>query len=103
MELLYFEGCPNWQETEQRLRVALRAVGEDGSVVRRRVETAEEAEALGLRGSPTVLVDGRDPFADPSTPVGLTCRLFRTPTGLAGAPAVEQLVQVLRRDDGGAS
>ena len=34
------------------------------------VPTAEEAEAVGFRGSPTVLVDGVDPFADPAAPVG---------------------------------
>ncbi len=44
----------------------------------------------------TVLVDGVDPFADASAPVGLSCRVFRTPDGLRGAPTVEQLVRVLR-------
>jgi hypothetical protein len=43
-----------------------------------------------------VLVIGADPFADASAPVGLSCRVFRTPDGLRGAATVEQLLAVLR-------
>jgi hypothetical protein len=50
---------------------------------------------VGFRGSPTVLVDGRDPFADRQAPVGLSCRVYSTPEGLAGAPTVAQLIEVL--------
>lgn len=54
-----------------------------------------EAEELGFIGSPTVLVDGRDPFARGGEPVAMACRVFRTPDGLAGSPTVEQLVEAL--------
>jgi len=95
VHLLYFAGCPNWQDTEQRLREAIDRVGLEVEVVRVDVPTAEEAERLSFRGSPTVLVDGRDPFADTDAPIGLSCRVFRTPEGLRGAPTVEQLVAAL--------
>lgn len=96
VELLYFDGCPNWGETKQRLAEALAAVGADPSAYRLvAVTNVEEAERLKFRGSPTVLVDGQDPFADPDAPVGLACRVYRTPDGLRGAPTVEQLVAVL--------
>ncbi|MDP9430603.1 MAG: thioredoxin family protein [Actinomycetota bacterium] len=95
--LLYFDGCPNWQVTDARLHEALARAGRaDVQVARRRISTPEEAEVAQFRGSPTVLVDGRDPFADPDSPVGLSCRVYRTPDGLAGAPTVDQLVAVLR-------
>lgn len=61
---------------------------------RRLISTPEEAEAAGFRGSPTVLVNGQDPFADSDAPAGLSCRVFRTEAGLAGAPTVEQLLAV---------
>jgi len=48
-----------------------------------------------LHGSPSVLVDGEDPFAEPGADVGLSCRLYRTPVGLAGAPTMAHLVEVL--------
>jgi hypothetical protein len=64
-------------------------------VERRLVVTPEQAEAARFPGSPTVLVNGRDPFADPAAPVGLSCRVYGTADGLAGAPTVEQLLAVL--------
>lgn len=96
VELLWFPGCPNWQETDARLRQALVLAGTDVDVALVEVGTPDDAERLRFRGSPTVLVDGRDPFADKSAPVGLSCRVFATPDGLRGAPTVEQLVAVLR-------
>lgn len=96
VELLWFSGCPNWQETEQRLRQALAVSGAGADVVLVEVTTDEDAQRLRFRGSPTVLVDGRDPFAQETDPVGLSCRVFRTPDGLRGAPTVDMLVDVLR-------
>ncbi len=94
--LLYFDGCPNWREADDRVREALRHVGADpGSVVHTAVTTPEDAERLSFRGSPTILVDGEDPFADPSAPVGLSCRVYVTPDGLKGAPTVQQLLAVM--------
>ncbi len=60
------------------------------------MSTPEEAEAAQFRGSPTVLVNGRDPFLDHERPVGLSCRVYRTPDGLSGSPTVEQLVEALQ-------
>lgn len=92
----YFDGCPNWRTAEERLSEALDRLGRrDVVVTRRRVASGEEAEELSFRGSPTILVDGRDPFADPDSPVGLSCRVYPTRDGLVGAPTVEQLVEVL--------
>ena len=95
--LLYFDGCPNWRMTDDRLREALARTGwEDVIVEHRKIATPEQAEAIRFRGSPTVLVDGRDAFLERDTPVGLSCRIYRTEEGLAGAPTVDQLVAVLR-------
>ena len=95
LRLLYYDGCPNWQETDDRLReaIAVACVAVTPQYVK--VETTDDAERLSFRGSPTVLVDGMDPFADASAPVGLSCRVFQTPDGLRGAPTVKQLLSVL--------
>jgi hypothetical protein len=96
VELRYFAGCPNWEVAHGRLQEALRAAGLDAVEVRRtRVETSEEAVALGFVGSPTVLIDGHDSFADGDELVGLACRVFHTPHGLAGSPTLEQLYEAL--------
>ena len=96
VRLLYFDGCPNWQETDDRLREALARHAQQVSPTYVKVSTAEDAERLSFRGSPTILVNGADPFADDSAPVGLSCRVFHTPEGLRGAPTVEQLLAVLQ-------
>ncbi|WP_447942871.1 thioredoxin family protein [Microbacterium aurum] len=88
--LQYFDGCPNWEILDHRIAEALHG-RTDASIIRQRVGTTEEAVRLGFHGSPTILIDGIDPFAEPSAPVGLACRVFRTPNGLAGSPTLEQL------------
>ena len=94
--MLYIDSCPNWQETDERLRQALASLGRHVTPTYVEVETPEDAERLAFRGSPTVLVDGADAFADDWAPVGLSCRVFQTPEGLRGAPTVDQLIAVLR-------
>lgn len=95
--VLYFDGCPNWHEAAEHVRQALREVGLPASALTlRRVSTPEEAERMSFRGSPTVLVNGVDPFADPTAPVGLACRVYRTENGLAGTPPPDALTAVLR-------
>lgn len=88
--LVYFDDCPNWKIADQRL-ATIAADDADVSVRHHRVETLEEAERLGFHGSPSILVDGVDAFAEPGAGVGLACRVYRTPDGLAGAPTLEQL------------
>lgn len=84
----YAPGCPNWRSLDAQLRdIARQHEGVD--VRRERVDTAEQAQGLGFAGSPTVLIDGRDPFADDEARVGLSCRLYATPEGLRGAPDIE--------------
>ena len=98
VRLLYFDDCPNWRVAEARLKEALVGVGADpDALIYEQVTTIAQAEALRFRGSPTILVDGTDPFADPDAPAGLTCRIYRTATGVEAAPTVEQLQAVLAR------
>jgi hypothetical protein len=96
VELLYFDGCPNWTVAEERLHEALRLVGRDDvHVVKVRVDSPEGAEELGFVGSPTIRVAGVDPFASGGEQVGLACRVYQTPDGLGGSPTTAQLVEVL--------
>lgn len=96
VRLLYFDDCPNWRLAEARLTEALAAIGAGApAVTYELVSTPEQAERAGFRGSPTILLDGRDPFAAPDDPVGLSCRIYRSPAGVEHAPTVEQLRSVL--------
>jgi hypothetical protein len=96
IELLYFEGCPNWQLADTRAREALHAVGDATKpVTYRTAGNPDEAERLGFRGSPTILASGRDDFARPGDPVGLACRLYPSAGGGDHSPAVQQIQAVL--------
>ena len=93
ISLLYFDDCPNWKQTDAHLTSL--ATEFDFTVTHQGVETIEDAERWQFRGSPTVLIDGTDPFARPEDPVGLACRIYQTPSGPAGAPTIDMLRSVI--------
>ncbi|WP_406118003.1 DsbA family protein [Streptomyces sp. NBC_00989] len=96
IEILVVPDCPNQQLTEKRLRQALDDAGlKEATFTTRVVADQAEAEQSGFTGSPTIVIDGRDPFAEPGTTPSLSCRIYRTPGGLAGAPDVAQLRKAL--------
>ena len=87
--------CPNAALLDERLAAAVAGLA-DVRVVRRVVHDEQEAVALGMRGSPTLLIGGADPFADPGDPASLSCRLYRQADGsLAGAPPADELRRAL--------
>jgi hypothetical protein len=101
VELLTVPGCANRTIALTRVRAALERVGAVEVIVAERViANASEAAAAGMHGSPTVLVDGRDPFAAGGTEASLSCRLYRTPAGLEGASSVDALASALSRPPG---
>ena len=78
LEILYVEGCPHVDGLLERVREVT-----DVPVTTRLVGSEAEAVARGMSGSPTLLVDGADPFAG-SGAAGLSCRID-------GVPSVERL------------
>jgi hypothetical protein len=94
--LLYFDDCPNWKVADSHLSV-LAFERPELNISRQVVDTPEEAARTGFRGSPSILIDGRDAFADAGDPVGLSCRMYRTPDGVEGSPTLTQLREVLDR------
>ena len=92
VSLRYFEGCPSWRVAEDRLRQFLKELGRaDMRIEFERVETVQRAQEVAFRGSPTVLVNGEDPFLSQDVQVGLACRIYRTEQGPEGAPSLAQL------------
>lgn len=95
IEILHVADCPNLEVARQRVLEALEALGLSAAVREIEVGSAADAVRLGMNGSPTVLVDGRDPFAGPAPSVA--CRLYRNGTNVEGAPSVAALAEVLAR------
>ncbi|MGC4939965.1 hypothetical protein [Kribbella sp. DT2] len=88
LEVLHVFDCPNLAPMLQRL-----AEVTDLPVTTRLIETDADAAQYGMAGSPTLLIDGTDPFAaDGDCGCGVSCRLYRDETGqVAPAPSVDQL------------
>jgi hypothetical protein len=95
LTLLTVPACPNASVFEERLAAAL--AGRPGVVVHRREIADERAAAeAGMHGSPTLLINGADPFAPPGQPPSLSCRLYRDAEGRLGpAPSAGALRQAL--------
>ncbi|MFD8208718.1 hypothetical protein ACFV2S_20280 [Streptomyces sp. NPDC059695] len=92
--VLTVPGCPHAPLVRDRITVAL--AGRVAEVELVEVREAAEAARWGMAGSPTVLVDGVDPFGVPGEPTSVSCRLYRDEAGAVdGAPSVEALRRVL--------
>lgn len=86
--------CPNVDVLLDRLRAVLGDRSVDLEVIV--VADAEQARASGMTGSPTLLVDGTDPFAAPGGEPSVSCRLYRAADGtVGGSPSVADLRSVL--------
>lgn len=97
IQVLHIDECPNWEEAGVHLRSALNAVGQpDVAIDYILIATPEEAAGYAFAGSPTILIDGEDPFPSGGTTTDLACRVYNTGTRLAGSPTTEQLTQALR-------
>lgn len=97
VSFLSIDGCPNADLGRRRLVEALERLDLDPAIVTFiTVQTTEEAERLRFRGSPSILIDGVDPFAGEAAPFGLSCRIYRTELGIEGAPSVAALAEALQ-------
>ena len=93
--LQYFDSCPNWRIADERVRRVIADHDLDADLEYQLVESPDEAEKYRFHGSPTLLIDGVDPFATEDTKVGFVCRVYLTEAGVAEAPSVEQIAQAL--------
>ena len=100
--VLHTPGCPNIALVRQRLDEALvQLPGPSPRVIVEEITDIDEAARRRFHGSPTVTVDGVDPFADPTALPAIACRTYRTDAGIEGAPSVGQLVVALGTSQGG--
>jgi hypothetical protein len=87
--------CPNAPVLKDRLAGVLDGRA-DVSVSHEVISDEADASSWGMHGSPTLLIDGVDPFAEPGQLPSLSCRLYRADDGqVSGAPSASQLQQVI--------
>ena len=75
LTVLAVPDCPSALVLQHRL-AGLLAGRPDVTVTLRVVADVAEAVRWGMRGSPTLLMDRRDPFAVPGTVPAVACRLY---------------------------
>ncbi|MBR7839276.1 thioredoxin family protein [Actinospica durhamensis] len=86
--------CPNSALAVERVTAALGSRAARVDLVE--VDDQEQAVELGMSGSPTILLDGVDPFATDATAPSLSCRLYREDDGaVSGAPSLAALNRVI--------
>lgn len=96
IELLVIPDCPNARAAEQLVRAVLRDVGLSAVQVRRTViDDPAVAECRRFTGSPTVLINGVDPFAEPRRPSAIACRIYPGTGGLPSAGRLRQALETL--------
>lgn len=100
VSFLYSRACPSHEEGLARLRAAADQAGVALDLTLVEVLTDAQAHALRFPGSPTYLVEGRDPFAPAAPPHAFqfdACRAFALPGGRIGPlPHPDDLVAALR-------
>ena len=93
IEVQYFDGCPH-AKPAIRLCERFRDEHPPINLILKRVETNEEAVKVGFRGSPTILINGKDLFGDPVLDAPhLACRFY--PKGLPDYEEFRRLVKGL--------
>lgn len=96
MRLLYLSDCPHWAEAERRLREALHETGHPNEPVELvEIPSTSWSRPAGYHGSPTILIDGVDPFPHDHGAAGPACRPYTTPVGVADLPSTAQLATAL--------
>jgi hypothetical protein len=91
LSVLAVPDCPNGPIMLERLGLVL-ADYPDARVTGHVVRDEAEAVRLGMHGSPTLLVNGIDPFAVPGSRASVSCRVYRDESGRGqGAPSVAAL------------
>ena len=95
IELLYFDGCPSWQDGLKKLREALTVEGIPDEVRLVNVGNDGEAERLHFLGSPSFRVNGQELWPESRAQYALGCRVYQTAEGLRGTLSVEALREKL--------
>ena len=95
VELLVIPDCPNTARALDLVESALADQGLSVPVVVTVISTAEDARDRQFAGSPTILINGTDPFAQSGAGTGIACRVYPTARGLDGVPDAGQLAAAL--------
>jgi hypothetical protein len=94
VEVQHFIGCPNSKKMIEIVKEAINSINIEVSYFERLVETIKEAKELKFRGSPTVLINGKDLEGLPVPEfASLSCRFYSN-----GLPTVENVKNAILKE-----
>jgi len=98
IEVLYFDGCPNYEPALERVRALLMEEGVSAQVSEVHVPDEAGARAVGFLGSPSIRVNGLDvePAARSAREFGMMCRTYFVGGQREGLPSSEMIRRALR-------
>ena len=96
IDLLYYDGCPSWQEGLENLKNALLVEEMEPEIKMIKVENNHQALSLRFLGSPSFRLNGEDLWSEIRTSYNLSCRVYVNEDGFRRVPTVEMLRMKLR-------
>ena len=102
IDILYFDGCPNYLPTTEVVRDVVQSLAIDATIGEVEVRDAAEAVKLKFFGSPTVQVDGQDvdPAVQSRTDYSFSCRMYGRSGSLPRALVEDALRKARTRTTG---
>lgn len=100
IDLLYFGGCPSWQQALANLETVILEENLDVTVNQLEVSSDQEAAHYRFLGSPSFQVDGVDLWPASRDDFSMNCRIYKTSHGLLGWPTTEMLRDKLKELNG---
>jgi hypothetical protein len=100
VEVLSFAGCPHTGPAIQLVERVAAELGIEPDLRRIDVQDEEQAKQLRFLGSPSIRVNGRDieRGADERVDYVFSCRVYRSESGLTGAPDERSVREALQQD-----
>jgi len=91
IEIQHFRGCPNSPEMIRRVKEAIKDIEEKIEYSEVLIESNKLAEKIKFRGSPTLLINGKD-FEGREEPesVALNCRVYED-----GLPNIYEIKKII--------
>ena len=97
IEVLYFDGCPSWENGLKNLEAAMQGEGLSASVEMINVKDDNDSARLKSLGSPHIRVEGHDLWSEERENYSLSCGIYSTPGGIRGFPTIAMLREQLKQ------
>jgi hypothetical protein len=97
LEFQYFENCPNHEKLKESLLKALQGIEKEVEVIEVLVEDVQTAARVNFRGSPTLLINGKDVENMPAPELPfVACRFY--PKGIPSPEAIRSKIDEQRSE-----